>query len=148
MSGIGSTSAHGIFWTMLRVLGQTGISFGVGILLARLLDVVDFGLMAIAYIFIGLAELLASLGVEGALIQRKELAPQHIAVALSLSLVMALALLVLFWLTSYAAADFFNQPALDPMLQVLGLGQCCASLAMVPRAMLRREFRFKLLAIS
>lgn len=146
MSGIGSTSAHGIFWTMLRVLGQTGISFGVGILLARLLDVADFGLMAIAYIFIGLAELLASLGVEGALIQRKELAPQHIAVALSLSLVMALALLVLFWLTSFAAADFFNQPALEPMLQVLGLGQCCASLAMVPRAMLRREFRFKLLS--
>ena len=106
MSGIGSTSAHGIFWTMLRVLGQTGISFGVGILLARLLDVADFGLMAIAYIFIGLAELLASLGVEGALIQRKELAPQHIAVALSLSLVMALALLVLFWLTSFAAACF------------------------------------------
>lgn len=146
MSEIGKTSAHGIFWTMLRVLGQTGISFGVGVLLARLLDVADFGLMAIAYIFIGLAELLASLGVEGALIQRKTLDSRHISVALTLSVGMALSLLLLFWLASILAANFFAQPTLEPMLQVLGLGQCCASLAMVPRAMLRREFRFKLLS--
>ena len=58
---------------MLRVLGQTGIGFGVGIFLARTLEVKDFGLMAIAMILIGLAEMISSLGVEASLIQRLSL---------------------------------------------------------------------------
>lgn len=131
---------------MLRVLGQTGIGFGVGIFLARTLEVKDFGLMAIAMTLIGLAELISSLGVEASLIQRQQLTRKHLEVAFSLSLIMASLLMLMFWLAGPAMASFFDQPALAQMLPVLGVGQWFATVAMVPRAALRRRFDFKLLS--
>ena len=131
---------------MLRVLGQTGIGFGVGIFLARTLEVKDFGLMAIAMSLIGLAELISSLGVEASLIQRQQLTRKHLEVGFSLSLIMATVLLLMFWLAGPAMASFFDQPALALMLPVLGVGQWFATIAMVPRAALRRRFDFKLLS--
>jgi PST family polysaccharide transporter len=140
------TSISGIGWTMLRVLGQTGIGFGVGIFLARTLEVKDFGLMAIAMILIGLAEMISSLGVEASLIQRQKLTRKHLEVAFSLSLIMATLLMLMFWLSGPAMASFFDQPELAQMLPVLGIGQWFATVAMVPRAALRRQFEFKLLS--
>lgn len=131
---------------MLRVLGQTGIGFGVGIFLARTLEIKDFGLMAIAMTLIGLAELISSLGVEASLIQRQQLTRKHLEVAFSLSLIMATVLMLMFWLSGPAMASFFDQPALAQMLPVLGIGQWFATVAMVPRAALRRRFDFKLLS--
>lgn len=145
-SNLAKTSISGIGWTMLRVLGQTGIGFGVGIFLARTLEVKDFGLMAIAMSLIGLAELISSLGVEASLIQRQQLTRKHLEVGFSLSLIMATVLLLMFWLAGPAMASFFDQPALALMLPVLGVGQWFATIAMVPRAALRRRFDFKLLS--
>lgn len=143
---LAKTSIRGIGWTMLRVLGQTGIGFGVGIFLARTLEIKDFGLMAIAMSVIGLAELISSLGVEASLIQRPTLTRKHLEVAFTLSLLMATLLLLLFWLAGPGMARFFDQPALAQMLPVLGIGQWFATVAMVPRAALRRRFDFKLLS--
>ena len=146
MSNLAHTSIHGVAWTLLRVLGQTGIGFGVGIYLARTLEVRDFGLMAIALSLIGFSELLSGLGVEASLIQRPTLTPQHLAVAFLLSLAMAILLFLLFALLGTPLAHFFDQPELARMLPVLGLGQFFATLCMVPRAILRRRFDYKRLS--
>lgn len=145
-TNLAKASISGIGWTMLRVLGQTGIGFGVGIFLARTLEIKDFGLMAIAMTLIGLAELISSLGVEASLIQRQQLTRKHLEVAFSLSLIMATLLLLMFWVSGPVMANFFDQPALALMLPVLGVGQWFATVAMVPRAALRRRFDFKLLS--
>lgn len=139
-------SISGIAWTMLRVFGQAGIGFGVGIFLARTLEIKDFGLMAIAMTLIGLAELISSLGVEASLIQRQQLTRKHLEVAFSLSLIMATVLLLMFCLLGPALAAFFDQPELVYMLPILGVGQLFATVGMVPRAALRRRFDFKLLS--
>lgn len=131
---------------MLRVLGQTGIGFGVGIYLARTLEIEDFGLMAIAMGLIGLSELISGLGVEASLIQRQTLTSRHLSVAFSMSLIMAAVLFLLFSLLGLPLAHFFDQPELARMLPVLGMGQCFATAGMVPRAMLRRRFEYKLLS--
>lgn len=140
------TSIHGVAWTLLRVLGQTGIGFGVGIYLARTLEIQDFGLMAIAMSLIGLSELISGLGVEASLIQRQVLSSRHLSVAFSMSLIMAAVLFIFFALLGWPLAKFFNQPELAWMLPVLGLGQCFATAGMVPRAILRRRFDYKLLS--
>ncbi len=146
MSSLAHASIHGVAWTLLRVLGQTGIGFGVGIYLARTLEVRDFGLMAIAMSLIGFSELLSGLGVEASLIQRPTLTPKHLSVAFLLSLAMALLLFLLFALLGIPLAHFFDQPELAKMLPVLGLGQCFATMGMVPRAILRRRFDYKKLS--
>lgn len=146
MDAIAKASVHGIIWTMLRVLGQAGIGFGVGIFLARTLAIDDFGLMAVAMSMIGLAELISTLGVEASLIQRTQVSQAHLNAAFSLSLLMATAILLTFWLTADHISVYFKQAELAAMLPVLGFGQWFSTITMVPRAILRRKFDFKALS--
>ncbi len=53
---------RGINWNFLRVFSQTFLGLVVGVILARLLPPSDFGLLAVAMIFISFAELVADLG--------------------------------------------------------------------------------------
>ena len=69
----------GIVWNFFRVFGQTVFGLGTGIVLARLLQPEDFGLLAVAMVFIGVADLVASVGMEPAVVQRKELSEKTLA---------------------------------------------------------------------
>jgi O-antigen/teichoic acid export membrane protein len=141
--GLAHASVTGVAWTMLRVIGQSGVGIVVTIVLARLLPVDDFGVMAMAWVFIGLAELFATHGIEGAVIQRKELTQRHIDVAVTLSMCIATVLGLAYGLGANRAAEFFREPRLAPVLQTLALGQWFAAMAMVPRGLLRRQLAFK-----
>jgi len=63
----------GFKWSYLSALLQAILELAVIVVLARLLSPRDFGLLGIALIFTGLAELVSELGIGLAIIQRKEL---------------------------------------------------------------------------
>ncbi len=127
----------------MRVMGQTGMGLAVGIVLARLLPVADFGVMAMAMVFVLLAEQIASLGLGAALIQREELQGAHIETALALSFVMATLFSLAYWWLAPYAAIFFHEPRLTSVMQALAIGQWFSVTSMVPRDMLRRRLAFK-----
>jgi PST family polysaccharide transporter len=135
-----------VAWTLLRVLGQGGAGTVVTIVLARLLPVADFGVMAMAWVFIGLAELFATHGIEGAVIQRRELTQRHIDVAVTLSMCVATVVALAYGLGANLVAQWFQEPRLAPVVRALALGQWFAVMAMVPRGLLRRQLAFKRLS--
>ena len=51
------------------------LSFGIHVWLARLLPPSDFGLVAMAFVFTGLARILSNFGLPAAVVQRSELTP-------------------------------------------------------------------------
>lgn len=136
---------RGINWSFLRVFGQTVLGLVVGIVLARLLPPADFGLLAIAMVFIGFAELVADLGMKSAIIRLKVLQDSDIRIASTLSLLMGSLLVLLFWAIAQAAADFFAKPQVADMLRVLSIGLWFAALSAVSRGLLMRRLDFKYL---
>ncbi len=138
---------RGINWNFLRVLGQTFLGMVVVVVQARLLLPSDFGLVAIAVIFIGFAELISVLGVGAAVI--RVATPQHsqIRAATKMSLLIISVLIVLLLAIAQPVANFFAEPELTQIIKVLSVGLWFSGFSAVSRGLLMRRLDFKRLFI-
>ena len=130
-------------WNFLRVFGQTLLSFGAGIILARLLPPADFGLLAIAMVFIGFAELIASAGMGPAIVQQQNLTDVHLRTATTLSLLIGLTLSGALYAAAPALGVFFGDPRVADILPVLAIGLCFSAFSAVSRGLLVRQMDFR-----
>lgn len=134
---------RGVAWNFLRVFGQTLLSLSAGIVLARLLPPADFGLLAIAMVFIGFAELIASAGMGPAIVQCKNLGDTHLRVATTLSLLAGGGLAGLLCLGAPLIGRFFGDPRVADILPVLAIGLACSAISAVSRGLLVRRMDFR-----
>lgn len=138
---------RGVAWNFIAVFGQTFLTLGTGIVLARILAPEDFGVLAIAMVFIGIADLVSSMGMGAAIIQRKELSDAHLRAATTLSLLTGGGLFLILWAAAPRIAIFFGEPLLASFLPVLAAGLTCSSAGAVSRGLLARRMNFRQLFI-
>lgn len=112
------------------------------ILVARLLAPVDYGLMATALLFVGLADLLAEAGLGRALMQKPTLTPSDQAQAFTLSAILALLLYGLLWLLAGSIAAHFAAPQIAVLLRVTALVVLLVPLQAIASAILERDLRY------
>ena len=136
----------GVLWNLAGQVAQQVLRIGFSVLLARLLTPREFGLMGMVGVFTGFAGIFIELGLGQAIIQRKHLTPHHLSTALSLSLVSAGGLCMLFFSASGLIALIYNEPSLKPLVQVLSFQFLLSATGLVHGALLRREMHFKDLA--
>lgn len=146
LSGRERKTGTGMFWTIGRALIQLIAGIGVGVALARLLPPRDFGLVAIATGFGVLAEALALAGIGSALIQRPTIRRATVEATLLLSLLVAAGWVLLFSLAAPWIAEWYRAPELVAVLTLIGWTQGVMTLGTVPRALMRRHLRHRMLA--
>lgn len=130
-------------WTAsIKYIAQ-GFSWICFLLIVRILDPADFGLMAEASLIIGFLSMMGELGVGAALIQKDDLSADEIARNFGLLLVVNGALCGLLLAGAPLIASYFNEPRLVPMLQVLSAIFILMALYALPQAALMREMEFK-----
>ena len=138
---------RGANWNMMRVIVQTIVSLGVTIVVARILPPEDFGLLATAMIFIGLAEIISAMGMGAAVVQRKNLDEIAIRTANTLSVLIGVALVALILLVSEPVAIFFGDERVGPVIRVLSISLFVAALSTVSRGLIMRRMDFRRLFI-
>lgn len=111
--------------------------------LARLLDPVSFGLMAMATIVLRFASFFAQVGFSQALIQKPKVEAEDTTAALVMALVISSALYAVMALAAPLFAAAFQAPELAALIGVLGLSLVLSVLGSLPLALLRRQARFK-----
>src|SRR5688572_4986110 len=94
-------------WQLLNVSLAAIIQFSFYGYLARVLPKSDFGLLALANVFINFAMFVAEGGLGVALVQRKEVEQGHISMVMFTNIVIALILYVVYYFSSGAIANFF-----------------------------------------
>lgn len=135
-------TSEGVVWIGgAQVIGQ-GIHLIVRLILARLLAPEDFGLVAIAMIFISLSLVLTELGLGPALIHRDELKVGERSTAFWCSVGSSSCLVVVLWMMSPSAAAFFGRADVAPVLRALSLALVLGAPETVYAALLRRDFDF------
>jgi O-antigen/teichoic acid export membrane protein len=131
-------------WTAAtRILAQA-FTWAVTLVVVRLLTPSDYGLVAMATVFIGFLTLMNELGMGAALIQTRE--PIGDALLRRVTGLVVLVNAALFGILSAAApliAGFFDEPRLVLIVRVLALQFLLASLAIVPQSLLERRLDFK-----
>lgn len=113
------------------------------IVLARLLMPADFGIVAMATMVTGMAQIFRDLGLGQALIQRPDISKEHTRSAFWGTLVMALLLYAAVFVAAPYVGAFFDEPRMVPVLKVIALAFVLSPFAVVPRSLLQRELDFK-----
>jgi O-antigen/teichoic acid export membrane protein len=138
----------GILWESITKFCIQIASWSSTIIVARLLDPSDYGIVAIAGIFTGLLIIISEFGLAQGLINAKNISNKDIDSIFWLSLILSLFLYaLLFWAAPYIAS-YYDEPLLVEIIRVSGSMLIFASLKVVPVATLMRSLRFKYTAVT
>jgi PST family polysaccharide transporter len=138
--------ASSAFWLVL------GTSFGnisgilVFFVLARLLKPAEFGIVALASIFVDVSRIMVSAGIPEAMIQRETWDDKVASTAFWTSLTLAGALCAVLIGVVAPISSAYYDPTLGPVVAALSLMLFIDSISIVHLAKLQREFRYKLVA--
>lgn len=129
-------------WAAISRFTAQLFSWAITIYVIRLLTPGDYGLMAIAMIFVALLMVVGELGLGSALIQRQvtDIKIQRQVFALVI-IVYGLFYLALFFASPFIAS-FFNEPKLTIILQVLSSVFIILIFSVIPQSTLERELEF------
>ena len=147
MSELERHAVKGVLWTVVQAISGRALSFLVFVVLARLLSPADFGLIAMAGVFIALLEVLVQQGFSLVIMQRENLEPEHEWTAFWTNLALSAVLGGALWAGAGWVANLYHAPALGPIVRWLAAILPLRAMSTVPAGLLQRQFRFKALAV-
>lgn len=127
-------------------IGQM-VHFVVAIVLVRLLEPEDYGLLTMATVFTGFFATFRSLGFEMAVIQKKEVNDGLLSGLFFINIAVGLALTALTVGASPLVSWIYNDPRVMPVMAVSSLSFVFQTSKMIPSSILTRKMRFDLLGI-
>jgi len=144
--GIKSKAAKSVVWSFAEKLSVQGISFIVGLLLARLLAPEDYGVIAILSIFISVATVFIDGGFSNALIQNQKRTEKDYSTAFYTNIGVAFICYLIFYLAAPYIADFFSQPLLKDVMRLYGISLIISSFALVQKSRFYICYNFRIIA--
>lgn len=139
-------TVHGLTWSFIDQFANLGITFVVGIVLARLLTPREFGLIGMISIFIAVSYTFVNSGFTQALIRKKNCSQTDYSTVFYFNLAASIIFFIILFTASQVISDFFQEPELKRILQVLGLLLIIDALSLIQRTVLTKDINFKLQA--
>jgi len=136
----------GVFWSAIEKYSTFFISLVISAVLARILSPSEYGVVTIASVIIDFFALFVSMGIGPAIIQYKDLTKKDLDTIFTFSLILGLGLGGLFFASSWAIADFYDNKLLVPICQILAVNLLMSSANLAPNSLMMRDLRFKLVA--
>lgn len=137
---------HGMFWNALEKFLLQGITFFIGIILARLLSPSDFGLIGMLTVFLLVINAFVDSGLNSALVQKHECTALDYSTVFFVNLVIAIVGAIILFLAAPFIAAFYHEPILTPITRVIGINVVLGALNIVHRSQLTIKVDFKSLA--
>lgn len=140
-------AASGMVWTSVQKFSKMGIQFILGIVLARLLTPFDYGCIGMLAIFMTVAETFIDGGFGSALIQKKRPTQTDYSTIFWWNLALSVVMYAILFFSAPAIARFYEIPLLRDVLRVQGLILFIYALNLIQRNQLKKQLKFKILAI-
>jgi len=132
-----------LFWKYCERLGTQLTQFVVSVVLARILAPDDFGVVALALIFIAIANIFVQSGLNTALIQKKDADDLDFSSVFWASLGISFIAYAVFFFAAPFIADFYGKEILVPVTRVLALTIPIGVLNSIQNAYVSRHMMFK-----
>ena len=136
-------TVRGIVWSTIENVSRMGVTFIVSTFLARLLSPEEYGLIGILYIFISISNTIVDGGFTYALIRKQDAVDIDYTTVFYVNMVLSVFLTVLLFFSAYPIADFFMQPDLVPLTQVMSSVVLINAFSIVQRARITKAIDFK-----
>ena len=138
-----NTTVKGIGWSFTDSLLGQGITFLVGVVLARLLSPEEYGLLGIMMIFIIISESIVNSGLSNALIRKQDTTERDYNTVFLTNLCLSFVMYGVLYLCAPLISLFFEKPQLTILLRVMGFVVIFNALALVPLTKLTKKVDFK-----
>ena len=141
IKGLSFSFAGQLFVQVLRIVTY--------ILLARFFLIpTEFGLFSLALIIFGISNILTDFGFGKALIQHSEVNQTDYSTAFWINAIIGFTLFIVLYLGAFKIAEFFNEPQLEIIIQVLSPVFLLNSLTIIHKTILQKNLEFRYLALN
>ncbi len=132
-----------ISWLAIFKFGSQAFSWMVTIIVARLLVPDDYGLLALATIITGYAEIFSELGLGAAIIQSPKLKDEDLSSIFWFGMLVSLLFAAFCFVAAPLTASLFNEPRVIVLTQAVSIIFILSGLQIVPLNLLKKEMDFK-----
>ena len=133
----------GAVWKFAERIIAQAVSLIVSIIIARLLNPSDYGVVSIVTVFFSFANVIISGGLNTALIQKKEADKDDYNTVFTISFILAIFLYLALFLTAPFIAKIYKQPILVSIIRVLGFSLPIYALKSVVCAYISANLQFR-----
>jgi len=117
-----SKAVKGSMWALFEKFSVQIMQFVVALVLTRLLDPKDFGLIVLATIFSGISAAITDGGFEKTLIQKNEIIPIQVDTVFYINIFLGALLTILLFILAPFISNFFQEPNLTSILRFISVG--------------------------
>ena len=133
----------GVFWKLLENGGTQGILFIVTVLLARLIEPAEYGVLTITTIFVSIAGVFVQSGFSLSLVQRKDCDDTDLSSVFWFTLAAAFILYSILYLSAPLIADYYNQEKVVSALRVIAIILFFGAVSSVQTAIIMRQLEYR-----
>ena len=134
----------GIFWNILNQGGRTIIGLILTVILTRLLDPRDYGLLALTTVAVGFSAIFIDFGFKKALIQADEVSDTDYSTIFWFNLLIGTVCTLIIFLLAPFIANYYEEPLLTNLIRCVSVNCILVSLTLVQIARYTRDMNFAL----
>ena len=142
-SSLKQKAITGLKWTFLDQAGSLGISFVVGIVLARLLQPSEYGLLGMVTVFTAIATVFTDSGFGQAMVRKTDLTEEDKLTAFWFSCGMGILVYIALFISAPWVSVFYKEPQLTDILRITSIPILFSGLLTIPNMIFTREINFK-----
>lgn len=143
MNSLKKKTVHGVSWSVIDNIVSSGISFLVGIILARILSPVEFGILGMITVFIAVSNSIVDSGFSNALIRKTDAKDIDYNTVFYFNLILGFILYIILFFCAPAISNFFHEPLLIPVTRVMGTVLFINAFSIIQRTLLVKIVDFK-----
>lgn len=136
-------TVRGTFWSAVDNIANQGVTFLVGLVLARLLTPHEYGLIGYIMILVAVFNSIVDSGFSNALIRKKDAGETDYSTAFIFNLAVSVVLMAAMYLLAVPFSRFFREPQLVLLVRVMSVIIIINALALVQRTRLVKNVDFK-----
>ena len=138
---------RGIAWTGGAKWASQLLTWASTLIVARLLTPEDYGLVGMAWVYLGVITLLSEFGLGTTVVTLRDLGESEVAQLNGLSLLIGVGSFVISCGAAIPLGRFFHAPQLPAVVVAMSVAFVITAFKTVPFALLQREMRFRTLAL-
>lgn len=141
-------AAWGFFWNISGQVGNTLARLVVVVVLARLLDPENFGVLAVCMVIVSFSAIFTELGFGPAIVQKKKLDNVDLWTSMTGTLVLSVCTAFVVFAFSSNISGFFGKEDISPYLRFLSLVFFFRGIGVVAKGVLVRRYEYQKIIIA
>ena len=145
--GMFKTAVTGAAWTTVSTVVRSVVSLLQVSILTQFLDKADFGIVAIAVLFIGFTSIFLDLGISVGILHKQDISRNEYSSLFWLNVITGAFLTFLLVLCAPLVSYAYEEPELTTIIQLLCLNMLFSSIGNQHRIVQQKKLRFRLISI-